>query len=273
MIQDIAPAKMDITFRNIHPSENSKVLIFCEGKLLCRSGGEDGIFPEYKEIGGDAQYLFSIDEDEYFITFDFADKVAPNSYELVGLRDLRKSSNASKAELFAAFTAFHLFSWYESSRFCGKCGHPTEYDTAERAMVCPSCKNKIYPRINPAVIIGIKNADRLLITKYRMGYGHSALVAGFAEIGETLEDTVRREVMEEVGLKVKNINYYKSQPWGIAADLLAGFYCEVDGDDSINMDENELKFAQWVKREDIELQPDDISLTNEMMKRFKNGLE
>ena len=100
-----------------------------------------------------------------------------------------------------------------------------------------------------------------------------ALVAGFAEIGETLEETVQREVMEEVGLKVKNIRYYKSQPWGMALDILTGFFCELDGDNSIKMDESELKYAEWVKREDVVLQPSDYSLTNEMMKLFRDGKE
>ncbi|HAZ90794.1 MAG TPA: NAD(+) diphosphatase, partial [Eubacterium sp.] len=111
----------------------------------------------------------------------------------------------------------------------------------------------------------------LLLTRYRTGYAHNALVAGFTEIGETLEETVAREVMEETGLKVKNIRYYKSQPWGMAQDILVGYYCEVDGDTTIKVDESELKSALWVKREDIELQPNNLSLTNEMMKRFKEG--
>ena len=96
-------------------------------------------------------------------------------------------------------------------------------------------------------------------------------MAGFAEIGETLEETVAREVMEEAGIKVRNIRYYKSQPWGMAQDMLTGFFCEVDGDDVIRMDENELKYAGWVRREDIELQPNDLSLTNEMMRMFKEN--
>ena len=97
-------------------------------------------------------------------------------------------------------------------------------------------------------------------------------MAGFTEIGETLEGTVEREVMEEAGLKVKNIRYYKSQPWGMAQDILVGFFCDVDGDDEIHMDRDELKYAEWVKREDIVLQPNNLSLTNEMMKVFKEGL-
>ena len=113
--------------------------------------------------------------------------------------------------------------------------------------------------------------SKILITKYRSGYAHNALVAGFTEIGETLEQTVMREVMEETGVKVKNIRYYKSQPWGMASDLLVGFYCDVDGDDTIHMDSSELKYAEWVKREDVVLQPSDLSLTNEMMKMFMDG--
>ena len=142
----------------------------------------------------------------------------------------------------------------------------------ERALVCPNCGHTRYPRINPAVIVGVRNGDKLLLTKYRTGFASNALVAGFVEIGETLEQTVAREAMEETGLKVKNIRYYKSQPWGTAQDLLAGFYCEADGDTDIKMDNTELKYAEWVRREDIVLQPLDRSLTNEMMKMFKDGM-
>ncbi len=141
----------------------------------------------------------------------------------------------------------------------------------ERALACPSCKHVVYPRINPAVIVGVKNGDSLLLTRYRTGYGHNALVAGFTEIGETLEETVKREVMEEAGLKVKNIRYHKSQPWGMAQDLLMGFYCDAEDDAVIHMDENELKYAEWVRRDDIVLQPNDLSLTNDMMKQFKQN--
>jgi NAD+ diphosphatase len=144
----------------------------------------------------------------------------------------------------------------------------------ERAIVCPACGRTIYPRIVPAVIVGVTDGDRILMTKYA---GRSipfyALIAGFTEIGETFEETVAREVMEEVGLKVRNIRYYKSQPWAIADDILAGFYCDVDGDTTIRLDTSELKEGVWMKREEVVLQPDDYSLTNEMMLMFKEGRE
>ena len=117
-------------------------------------------------------------------------------------------------------------------------------------MVCPECKNIEYPKISPAVIVAVTNGNRLLLSRYaRGGYRNYALIAGFAEVGETLEDTVRREVMEEVGLKVKNIRYYKSQPWSFSDSLLVGFFAELDGDDTITLEEEELAEAVWFERD------------------------
>lgn len=123
----------------------------------------------------------------------------------------------------------------------------------------------------PAVIVGVIRDEQLLLTRYRTGFAYNALIAGFTEIGETLEETAAREVLEETRLQIKNIRYYKSQPWGIANDILAGFFCEVDGDSTIRMDTDELKYAEWVNRKEIALQPDDASLTNEMMQQFRDG--
>ena len=176
--------------------------------------------------------------------------------------------------IFEAYTAGQLARWYHDNRYCGTCAHKTVPSKTERALCCPHCGRTIYPRILPAVIIGVTDGDRILMTKYAgRSYTFYALVAGFNEIGETLEETVAREVMEEVGLKVKNIRYYKSQPWGIVDDLLAGFYCDVDGSTEIKLDRNELKEAVWVERKDVEGQPHDLSLTNEMMVVFREGRE
>ena len=104
------------------------------------------------------------------------------------------------------------------------------------------------------------------------GYAGTALIAGFCEIGETIEDTVRREVMEEAGLKAANIRYYKSQPWGFASDLLVGVICDIEGSDEIAVqDTNEVAEAVWLTRDEIHTRYDDVSLTNEMICRFKYG--
>ena len=189
--------------------------------------------------------------------------------------DIRMSGLCSKTELFAITTAYHLSVWYNSNRFCGRCAAPLELSKKERALVCPHCKNTVYPRINPAVIVAVTDHDRILLTKYRgrADVPFYALIAGFVEIGETLEETVQREVMEEAGLRVKNIRYYKSQPWGKASDILSGFFCDVDGSTEITMEEDELSVAEWYDRDKVIGQPDDMSLTNEMMMLFKAGKE
>ena len=164
-------------------------------------------------------YLFSIDEQDCFLA---ECKETPVGYRYIHPRDFLHQDVKNHVNIYAAFTAFHLQKWYRDNRYCGKCGNKTEHDHRERAMRCPKCGNIIYPRINPAVIIGITEKDRILLTRYAHGYTNNALVAGFTEIGETLEETVKREAYEETGLKVKNIRYYKSQPWGIAQDILRG---------------------------------------------------
>jgi NAD+ diphosphatase len=277
MIQDIFPAKFYNHFENHEPANSDSAFLFSEGKVLVCYNQKSKLltFPtcgDFSEKGLSARYIFSINNQKFFLISD--QTAVPNGmteYQFYTPRQLRDMPLASNVNLFAVFSAYHLWKWYDDNKFCGHCGHSLEHDTIERALYCPECNTKIYPRINPAVIIGIINRDKILITKYRTGYAHSALVAGFTEFGETLEQTVEREVMEEVGLKVKNIRYYKSQPWALAQDILAGFFCEVDGDDKIKMDEGELKYAEWVSREEVELQPNDYSLTNEMMKLFKSG--
>ncbi len=275
MIQDIWPSVFNNHFEYFTASEKDIALYFEDGKLLCLYDDKNQkiIFPFISDFStAKSTYLFSIDNQRYFLISESASvPVGLSDFSFYTPRQLRDMPLASKVDIFAVFSAYHLWKWYDDNKFCGHCGKTLKHDTVERALYCPECQSKIYPRINPAVIIGIINGDKILITKYRTGYAHSALVAGFTEFGETLEQTVEREVMEEVGLKVKNIRYYKSQPWALAQDILAGFFCEVDGDDKIKMDENELKYAQWVSREDIELQPNDYSLTNEMMKLFKTN--
>ena len=270
MIQDIEPSRLDNAFRPGIPEEKDFVLLFdVDGRILVRTGDGKIRFTTGKEVPADGTvYLFSVDGDSYFCALTPAGTALPG-FEFRTVRELRDAGSGK--ELFAAFTAYHLWRWYADNRRCGRCGGENRCHTAERALQCSACGHVVYPRINPAVIVGVIKGDSLLITRYRKGYAHNALVAGFTEIGETLEQTVHREVMEETGVRVHNIRYYKSQPWGMAQDLLVGFYCDADEESVIRMDPNELKYAEWVRREDIVLQPNNLSLTNEMMRMFKEG--
>lgn len=277
MIQDIRPYKLDNHFDPmIRPDENSLVLVFNGKEMLIKldTDAKTLQYPavsEFMSIDKDSLiYLFCFEDEKFFLLQDDSFSISPD-YSFHGIHELRSDYFEPKRYVFAANTAYQLSEWYTVTSFCGRCGSRNEYHSSERARICPKCGNIIYPRINPAVIIGVtdKATNRLVLTKYRTGFAHNALVAGFTEIGETLEETVEREVMEEVGLKVTNIRYYKSQPWGIASDILAGFYCDVIGNPAIKMDVSELKYAQWVSPDDIILQPIDYSLTNEMMRLFK----
>jgi NAD+ diphosphatase len=287
MIQDIFPHIFNNHYDEKVVAGPSDYVIITEEKsiLVNKDDYEKHIisFPQVKDLceGAELSYLFSIDELKYFTSLtkassdNFCDTLptalspkASENFKFVTIRDLRNGSNGPKFQAFAAITGKHICDWYNDAVFCGRCGKKMKHSLTERAMKC-SCGFTAYPRIMPAVIVGVLNGDKILVTKYNRGIAYNALIAGFTEIGETLEETVSREVFEEAGIHVKNIRYYKSQPWGVANDILMGFYCDLDGDDTITMDKTELKYAEWVSREDLELQPNDYSLTNEMMKKFK----
>lgn len=280
MIQDILPCQFYNQYEEKMPMSNSRLLYFREKQVMIqRTGTEELLLPEYGMLSEcdrekcEFQYLFSIDQTGYFLVWtkkETVDFSLQKEYPLTPVRSLRQ--RISKEICFAVMTAWHLYIWYRDNRYCGRCGTPTVHDKKERMVRCPSCGNMIFPKIAPAVIIAVTDGDRILMSKYAdRDYKKYALLAGFTEIGETAEETVAREVMEEVGLKVKNICYYKSQPWGIDSNLLLGYFCELDGDDTIVMDTTELAVAQWFHREEMPVQDDGISLTREMMRVFQQG--
>ena len=276
MIQDIYPHRLRNEFVPDRPVDPEGWLFRFDGdSLLCAIDGDGVGLPRVKDIpsASERRYLFALDDVPCYLDMT-EEKGGIGGLEWAQVRTLRRRVAGPREVIFAAWTAFQLYNWYRDNRFCGRCGGRTALAPDERAMLCPACKRRIYPRIIPAVIVGVTNGDEILMTKYRgRDIPYFALVAGFTEIGETLEQTVAREVMEEAGLRVKNIRYYKSQPWAIVDDLLAGFYCDVDGTTEIHMDATELKEAVWVRREDVVGQPNDFSLTNEMMLVFRDGKE
>ena len=271
MIQDIEPLKFNNSYKEKKPKEDSVILYYKDRSVLVKENDGNISFPTYNEVKDKDRlytYLFSIDDKDYFLAKSNLEEKL-NDYEMKNIQLFRTA--CPKYLAFAGITGFQLYNWYENNKFCGRCGKELEKDHKERMLHCKCCNNMVYPKICPAVIVGVTNGDKLLMTKYAQGeYKEYGLVAGFAEVGETIEETVKREVMEEVGLKVKNIRYYKSQPWSFSDTLLMGFFVEVDGDISITRDEEELAVAEWIDREDIKVEDTDLSLTNEMILKFKN---
>ena len=282
MIQDIAPHRLDNRYLPDAEVSSDSLLFVVDretGEILVSLGEGTFAFPEAGQIRCDREnliFLFLLDGRPVFMAGDIDRETVPAPFVWRDLRSLRKQGFGPQYMMFAGFTAKQLYDWYADNRFCGRCAQKMVHSGKERALVCPACHKTVYPRLNPAVIVAVTDPkrQRIVVTKYAgREIAYFALIAGFTEIGETLEETVQREVMEEVGLKVKNIRYYKSQPWAMADDILMGFFCEVDGDISITMDANELKEAVWVTRDEMVLQPDAYSLTNEMMTVFKEGKE
>lgn len=278
MIQDIKGIYHN-EYQERRPSD-ADCIMFVNGRSVLMKRNVPFIqyisYGEVKDyIKDGVRYLFRIETSEKNINFFLGDKEMLPDFYLEDYSYEQQNIFRTKGPdimAFAGITACQLANWYESTRFCGKCGTRLEHDKTERMMRCPQCDTMHYPKISPAVIVAVTNGDKLLMTKYAgRDYKKYALIAGFTEIGETIEETVKREVMEEVGIHVKNIRYYKSQPWSFSDTILMGFYCELDGEDTITMDANELAVAEWIAREDIPTEYDGISLTNEMIVKFKEN--
>ncbi len=275
MIQNILPHIYHNEYIPSEPDASSVLLFYRDRSVFARLSGNDMSFLTFAEADGrvrdlytDYTYLFSIDSTRFYLA-KWLDPALFEDFQFYPASVLRTVSDPVIA--FAGITGCQLADWYSTRRFCSRCGTPLIPGTAERSLCCSKCGLIEYPKISPAVIVGITNGDKILMSKYAgREYKRYALIAGYTEIGESLEETIHREVMEEVGLKVKNIRYYKSQPWSFSDTLLMGFFCDLDGSPDITLDEHELSLAEWVNREDIPEEKDPISLTGNMMQAFRN---
>ncbi|MFC2472048.1 MAG: NAD(+) diphosphatase, partial [Lachnoanaerobaculum gingivalis] len=233
-------------------------------------------FPDtYNDMYKSSIYLCAVDKEEFFILnkeefpFDYEDEEKGYSFEeSISFRTFSPSYMA-----FVGVTGNHVYKWLKSRVYCGCCGTKNKLSERERAMVCPKCKNTEYPKISPAIIVAVRDKDKLLLVKpLNSTYKFYALVAGFIEIGETAEDAVRRECMEEVGIKIKNILPYKSQPWGFSGSLMLGFTADLDGSSELKLQEEEIGEAVWFERSEVPVPPGDISVGQEMIRSFKEGI-
>lgn len=288
MINEIEPKIYNPSYSNKSISLSAYMLYYDDNKtLFIRDKQSSAIrLPNFEDIQRDfyeayervsrlSNYLFAIDDEEFFVldsdAFDFTYEDETYVYELMDswiFRDYRPMHLA-----FAGVTGNHIYKWLRSRRFCGYCGSKTYISDRERAVICTECKRVEYPKISPAIIVAITDKDRLLMVKSATAsYKHFALVAGFIEIGESPEDAVRREAFEEVGVRLKNIKPYKSQPWGFSETLMLGFTAELDGSDELNIQEDEISEARWFEREMIPLPPSNISVGQELIEQFKKGL-
>lgn len=281
---------MENQYKGKIPKKKSRMILFYDDSILVKKG-EQADYLTYEELERLCTrhrwevprmvYLFMVGEVDYFLT-SLPDVLLENrqsedqtgmqeecAYEFVRMFQMRHKH--PKEQVFIAATAWHLFCWYRDNQYCGRCGKRLVHSDKMRMLACTHCGNEIFPKIAPAVIVGVTNGEFILMTQYaNREYKRYALIAGFTEIGETAEETVCREVQEEVGIRVKNIRYYKSQPWGFDSNLLLGYFCELDGNAELCIEEEELAMAKWVHYNDIPVDVEGLSLTQEMMTVFRD---
>ncbi len=273
MLHELGSRQFRIEFAVKPPTPHDFALYYEDRKALLIDHDGQFLLPRFSDLPASclarARYLFCIDEDEFFL----ADALDANGLPGACMEPLEIFRSFAPQHLgFAGVLGSQLSRFYRDNAFCGRCGQPACPSLKERALVCGACGNTVYPKISPAVIVGVTDGNRLVLTKYAgRAYARHALVAGFAEAGEPIEDTVAREVLEEVGLRVKNIRYHRSQPWPFSDSLLLGFFCDLDGDDRITLQEDELSEAGWFSRDELPATENTMSLTNTMIEAFRRG--
>lgn len=167
--------------------------------------------------------------------------------------------------------ARQIHDWNLNFRYCGRCGSRTEPKRDEHVRICPECGLICYPRVSPAAIIAVVRDNRILLAR-GVNFPNKkmfSVLAGFVEPGETLEDCVRREIREETGIAVKNIRYFKSQPWPFPDSLMVGFTAEYESGE-IRIDQNEIAEADWFSRDNLPLIPDRYTIARELIDWFVN---
>jgi NAD+ diphosphatase len=184
----------------------------------------------------------------------------------VGLRELNGILGDSLAAL--AGKAVHIMEWDKNTVYCGRCGTETSLKENERAKQCPECGFTSFPKISPAIIVLIEKGDKLLLARSpHFPQGRYSIIAGFVEPGESIEQAVVREVMEEVGINIKNINYFGSQPWPFPDSLMIGFTAEhAEGD--IKVDGVEIEDAGWYTKDEIPNIPGTDSISGQLIRYF-----
>lgn len=185
------------------------------------------------------------------------------------LKDLRSLYEVIDEDLYLlAGRASQIVNWDRNHQFCGQCGAATITKEDEMAKLCPECGFTSFTRLSPAVITAIIRDGKLLMALHTRTPGNMyGLIAGFVEPGETLTEAVQRETMEEVGLKVKNIQFFGSQPWPYPNSLMIGFTADYDSGE-IEVDGKEIIDAQWFGADEIPTAPSQISIAGELIQWY-----
>jgi NAD+ diphosphatase len=248
-------------------SPRARWFLCAQNEVLLRTSGEGlAQLPLQRELAGlelaSTQYLGTLDGEDCLCA-PLEKKHVPPGFELVGLRalwarlDEQLFGIAGRANQLTQFAATH--------RFCGRCGAPAVQHPTERAFRCPSCELVCYPRISPAIITLLRRGDEaLLADSGRFPTPFFSTLAGFSEVGESLEETLVREVREEVGLTAQNVRYFGSQPWPFPHSLMIAFTADAPTGE-IAIDGVEIKSAGFFRADDLPRIPPRLSIARRLI--------
>ncbi len=195
-----------------------------------------------------------------------AEAAAPPGMAFLGLREVY--GRVDRALYRMAGRAVQIVEWDRTHRFCGRCGTPTNQHPQEMAKVCPACGLLAFPRLSPAIIVRIRDGERILLARsHRFPPGRYSVIAGFVEPGESLEEAVQREVLEEVGIRLQNIRYFGSQPWPFPHSLMIGFTADYAGGE-IRLQEAEIADARWFTADTLPDLPPPLSIARWLIDAF-----
>ena len=263
------------------PEQPSYWYVFQEQQMLVRSGPYMGEVPRadsIRELDLDPiriQYMGYLQDAHDSVVHCFSaeigvDQEIPDGMTAQGLRELHPQIGDMHFGL--AGRAVQIVNWDRTHQFCGQCGTPMSAMSYERAKQCPTCGLINYPRLSPAIIIAvtrtIDDERRILLARnHRFPTGRYSVVAGFVEPGESLEQTAHREVLEETGIRIKNVRYFGSQPWPFPNSLMIGFTAEYESGD-FELEEAEIADTRWFNAHDLPHLPPKISIARKLIDSF-----
>jgi len=246
--------------------------IFNKGKLLIKIKNDTITVPNTSDLSENNltpdrfQYLGTLDGHACYAA-EFVD--SPLDADDYKFKDLRSIFGLMEEDLiWIAGRANQLVDWSRTHQYCGACGHLTQHKTDERAKICPQCGGVNYPRLSPAVIVAVVKGKQILLARNkRFKLPFYSVLAGFVEPGETLEECVQREILEEVGITVKNIRYFGSQPWPFPNSLMIAFVADY-ADGEISCDGSEIIDAAWFSKDKLPQIPPKISIARQLIDEF-----
>ncbi len=265
MAQTFTPAVVAVQ----PPSATAHYFVCLPEGLLVQAAGAQAQLPTLVMLTAmglsltDAHYLGRLGETDCFALSLPAGTALP---ENTAVRSLRKLYGSLDDDLFAvAGRAVQITFWAQTHRFCGRCATPMVLHPHERCMRCPACELSAFPRLSPAVIVLVRRgAQALLGRSARFPLPMYSTLAGFVEAGESLEDTVHREIREEVGIEVKNLRYFGSQPWPFPHSLMVGFMAEYAGGE-LRADGEEIIEARFFDATELPLIPPPLSIARQLI--------